>query len=79
MKLTIGTNVVEIKVKGRFSTRATDADTKRFLNELSLALEYAARYENEHDHDELGRYYREFADDIYFTLSEAGYYDGIRG
>lgn len=71
MKLTIGQFEVNITAKNAVTEKtATDA----FLNELSLALMYAARWEEAQDMPAIARATQKEADDVYDFLDAKGYY-----
>lgn len=77
MRLTINGAEVEIKVKGKYSSRANKQDTMFFLNTLSIWASEAANHYRYEGAEALEKDARTCGMDIYNALDAAGLYNGI--
>ena len=71
MKLSIGEFEINISAKNAVTGKTA---TNAFLNELTIAFMYAARWEEAQDMPAIARGTQKEADDIYDFLDAKGYY-----
>lgn len=78
MRVVLRGNIVEIRAKACEEGRFTKTNTMDTMNWLSICLNEAARYNEEHGHDVCAKEMREAANALYEKLNKYHYYDDVR-
>lgn len=75
MRVVLKGNIVEIRAKACEEGRFTKTNTMDTMNWLSICLNEAAKYNEEHGHHVCAEEMREAADNLYKKLEKYGYYN----
>ena len=78
MRVVLRGNIVEIRAKNCEEGRFTKTNTMDTMNWLSICLNEAAKYNEEHGHYVCAKEMRKAADNLYEKLKKYGYYDSIK-
>lgn len=78
MRVVLKGNIVEIRAKACEEGRFTKTNTMDTMNWLSICLDEAAKYNEEHGHPACAEAMREAADNLYEKLKKYGYYDRVK-